>query len=530
VTLRAEAVLASSVGLCVVAVRAFLLDLPLERDEGEYAYIGWRLAHGEIPYLDWFNQKPPAVFWIYRAALALPGDPVVGIRAVAALFSALTSIAMFYLVRPLLGLGAAGFAALLLGLLSADPMIQGPIANSEIFMLPAVVAAAALFVRVVAQSKAAVLQSVGIGVLLGIATAFKQVAGVNAIFFVLIFPCLASAEDRWRRLVRFTSWMTLGALAVWVPLFGWFLLHGAFREALDAILLHNLDYASVVPLSQRLGNLANTARTLAISQGATWLLAGLGLARLTRRGDRSPARFLLGWVAASAVGVSFSGHFFPHYFQQLLPPIAAGAAALIPQSPIWKKASRGIAATLIGVLALGPLLAVTVSFWSISPAEAMKRIYPGNPFEAMPSIGREIAEITKPDDSVFVFGADPEILFYARRVSASRYIHLFPLFGPFPDVAERQKEVIAEISERQPAVIVWIPNAMFLLREEPRLLVPWLDRLTADSYRPHAVIMADHTNRGRIIRMDEHSANTRLAENRAVWARIFVRSDRADRQ
>jgi 4-amino-4-deoxy-L-arabinose transferase-like glycosyltransferase len=524
-SVRTEAALAVSVGLVIVAVRAFLLDLPLERDEGEYAYIGWRLAHAEIPYLDWFNQKPPAVFWIYRAALALPGDPVVGIRAIAALFSAMTSVALFYLVRPFLGLGAAAFAALLLGLLSADPMLQGPIANTEIFMLPAVVAGAALFLRVVARSEAAALPSLGIGVLLGVATAFKQVAGINAIFFVLIFPYLTRADDRWRQLAKFSSWMALGGLAVWVPLFGWFLLHGAFREALDAILLHNLDYASVVPLSHRLDNFADTARILAASQGAAWVLAGLGLAKLSRSEDRTPAFFFLGWTAASAIGVSFSGHFFPHYFQQLLPPIAVAAAALLPRAPIWKNASRGFATISIGVLALGPLLAVTTSFWSISPAEATQRIYPGNPFEAMPLIGAELAEITEPDDFVFVFGADPEILFYAQRVSASRYIHLFPLFGPFPDAANRQREVIAELTERRPAAIVWIPNAMFLLRGEPQLLVPWLERLIENSYRTHAVVMADHQQRGRIVRADEHDADLRLENNRAVWARILLRSD-----
>jgi hypothetical protein len=387
------------------------------------------------------------------------------------------------------------------------------------------VAGAALFLRVVAQSEDAVPQSIGVGILLGIATACKQVAGINAIFFVLIFPCLINAEDRWRRLVRFTGWMTLGGLVVWGPLLGWFLVHGAFREALDAVLLHNLDYANAVPSSQRLGNLANTASNLAASQGAAWALAFLGLAKLTRRENRAPALFLIGWVAASAVGVSFSGHFFPHYFQQLLPPIAAGAAALLPRPPIGKNALRRFAAIGIGIVALGPLLVVAVPFWSISSAEATRRIYPGNPFEAMPAIGKEVAEITKPGDSVFVFGADPEILFYARRISASRYIHLFPLFGPFPDVADRQREVIAEISERKPAAIVWIPNSMFMLRSGPQLLVPWLNELTTNSYRAHAVVMADHTDRGRIIRMDDHGVDFTPEENRAIWARILLRSD-----
>ena len=60
--------------LIVVGLRVPLLPIPLERDEGEYAYIAWRLGHNELPYRDWVDQKPPAVFYVYRFALSLPFD------------------------------------------------------------------------------------------------------------------------------------------------------------------------------------------------------------------------------------------------------------------------------------------------------------------------------------------------------------------------------------------------------------------------------------------------------------------------
>ena len=64
-------------------------------------------------------------------------------------------------------------------------------------MLPAVIAGATLFLRVVAHLQDTALPSIGVGILLGIATAFKQVAGVTAIFFVMIFPFLAGAGFTW---------------------------------------------------------------------------------------------------------------------------------------------------------------------------------------------------------------------------------------------------------------------------------------------------------------------------------------------
>src|SRR5262245_56143664 len=108
-----------------IALRTPLLDLPLERDEGEYAYIAWRLGAGETPYLDWFDQKRPGAFLVYRIALAWPGDPVAAVRGAGALFAAASALALFLLARACLGPVAGALAALLLAFLSADPMIQG---------------------------------------------------------------------------------------------------------------------------------------------------------------------------------------------------------------------------------------------------------------------------------------------------------------------------------------------------------------------------------------------------------------------
>src|SRR5947207_1394034 len=89
--------LTASLVLIVAAVRAPLLPIPLERDEGEYAYIAWRLGYNELPYRDWVDQKPPAVFYVYQVALSLPFDPIRSIHFVGLLFSAGSVCALFFL-------------------------------------------------------------------------------------------------------------------------------------------------------------------------------------------------------------------------------------------------------------------------------------------------------------------------------------------------------------------------------------------------------------------------------------------------
>jgi 4-amino-4-deoxy-L-arabinose transferase-like glycosyltransferase len=523
VSRRTEVALALCIGLLVIALRAPLFDLPLERDEGGYAYIAWRLAHGEVPYRDWFDQKPPGIFAVYRAALALPGDPRVAIRAAAALSAALSSIALLFLAQPLLGRTAAALAAVLLGLLSADPMMQGPIANTEIFMLPGVVAAAALFLRVVAADRTPIAVCTALGISLGIACAFKQVAAVNVPFFLLAFALCARGPRRWSRLAAFTGWMALGGLLVWGPILIWLQLRGGLAAALDAALLHNLSYASALSLSQRLANLAYYGARFAPSQAAAWILASAGLVLLARRRDRFPAFTLGGWALANAAGVSASGHYFPHYFQQLLPAVACLAAATVAAERGAPGPSRRRVA-LVSALALAPLVLAALRFSAMSAGDAMQTIYPDNAFQSMPALAREIAAVSEPQDTVFLFGTEPELLFDARRVSATRYIYLFPLFGPFPDALERQRSVAAEVARAQPAVLVWIPNAMFFVKGAPQFLTHWFGSFAAQHYRPRLLATRNAAGRVDLVPLPQDARTRDVLPGRQSMAVIFVRS------
>jgi len=526
VSKRSEVVLALSIGLLVIAIRAPLMDLPLERDEGGYAYIAWRMTHGETPYLDWFDQKPPGIYAAYRVGLSIANDAVIGIRAIAAVFSAASSIALFFLVRALLGVGAGLMSALLLAFLSADPMIQGSIANTELFMLPGIIVAALLVLRAIEKKKAAAAASIAAGIAIGIAISFKQVAVLNIPFFLLVFGLRVSGPDRWRRLAAFTAWMGVGVALIWCPIVIWLYLRGALGAAIDATFLHNLSYASAIPLSRRLELLVSYGAPLLPSQGVAWALAALGLVGLACRRDRFAVLFLGGWAIVSAAGVSVSGHYFPHYFQQLLPAVAAlaGAAMLIgrgsPEPSRWRVA-------LLGGLALVPLVWSALSFWTLSPAAAIKGIYPHNSFEDMPAIAREIEAITETDDSVFLFATEPEILFYARRTSATRYIYLFPLFSRSPDARERQQGVIDALSSDPPAAMVWLPNRMFFKEGVPQLITNWFRLFSSRRYRIHAFRINLEGGGMKLLRVPEGGDPKAVLRGRRPTATIYVRNDLA---
>ena len=187
-----------SVGLVLLtaALRMPLLDIPFERDEGEYAYIAWRLGHNELPYRDWVDQKPPGVFWVYRLALSLPMDAIRAVHFAGLLFAAASSCAVFFLALRFMSGFWAWIAGALFAVLAADPLVQGTAANTELFMLLPLILSQIVGLKAATNTRRNILFMILAGALTGIAITFKQVAAVNWFFLVGLYPIFITAERR----------------------------------------------------------------------------------------------------------------------------------------------------------------------------------------------------------------------------------------------------------------------------------------------------------------------------------------------
>ena len=77
--------------------------MPLERDEGEYAYLGQLILRGEWPYVAAHNMKLPGIYYAYAAILALLGQTDVAIRVALVVVNAATIVLVAALTRRLVG-------------------------------------------------------------------------------------------------------------------------------------------------------------------------------------------------------------------------------------------------------------------------------------------------------------------------------------------------------------------------------------------------------------------------------------------
>jgi hypothetical protein len=519
--------LAASLVLIVATLRTPLLAIPLERDEGEYAYIAWRLAYNELPYRDWVDQKPPAIFYIYRFALSLPLEPVRAVHFVGLLFLAASACALFFLGRRFVDRFWAWLGAALFVLLCADPLVEGTAANTELFMSCPLILSLIAFFAAAAKTKPDVSLMALAGALTGIAAMFKQVAIVNWFFLAGLYPVFTRGEKRWRGAVSCAGWSAAGLLAILglVVLYFWW--RGGLHEFVNNVFTHNFEYISAVGASARLEYCWITLTTLARTQTVVWAFAAVGLIALLTSGRAKSFLFVGGWLITSAVGVSASGYFFPHYFQQLLPPLALAAAVgaeWVAAVGLWEFVPAwGRRAALSLMLAVLPVITLWPFLFTYTPAEAVRRIYPGNFFAEMPEFAQRIKNVTRPETSVFIFGAEPELLFYARRPSATRYIFLFPLYGPYGNAREKQMAAAAEIERAKPSAAVYLPNALFFVAGTDQYFTQWSSFYLQDNFYTDTWLTADKFGAVRIEKVANGEKSDSFAAGQQLIGAILVR-------
>lgn len=525
--------IATTLVLIVGAVRAPLLTIPFERDEGEYAYIAWRLGHNELPYRDWIDQKPPGVFYVYRFALDLPFEPVRAIHFVGLLFAAASTCALFFLGLRFMDRLWAWLGATLFAILSADPTVQGTAANTELFMVCPLIFSQIAFLTATVRNRRRVPFMVLAGALTGAAVMFKQVAIVNWLFMAALYPVFASREKRWLRTVSFAAWSATGLLAVMGLVVLYFWGRGGLEELVDNVFTHNLQYIGAVGASTRLEYCWGTLTMLARTQTVVWAFTPVGLAGLLKSGRGKWCLFVAGWLVTSAIGVSASGYFFPHYFQQLLPPLALAAAAgaeWISAIELWKIIPSRIRCTALSLmLAVLPATILWPFWFTYSPADAVRRIYPGNFFAEMPEFAQRLKSVTPSEAPVFIFGAEPELLFYARRPSATRYIFLFPLYGPYKSAHERQMATAKEIERAQPLAAVYLPNALFFVSGTDQFFTQWSLSYLQDNFYADTWLTADELGAARILKATTDSGPDSLLTGRKLIGALLVRKPTSTR-
>ncbi len=505
--------------LVAATIRVRLLDVPFERDEGEYAYQGALVLSGIPPYRMVYTQKLPGTHLVYALSMAVFGQTIPGARVVLVIATAATALSVFLLGRRFFSpVGAAGAAAAY-AVFSLSTELLGPFGHATHFV--ALFAVWGLLTLSIAIERSRDVLYLLSGFLLGLGILMKQ----HGAFFLVAAAVWIATGSRGRRLWNFG--LVVAGSALPLLLLGlWFALVGSLGDAWYWVVRYASAYGTMQSLQEGWRNLVSVASAFLPQAILLWLLAAGGAALLLTRRFAGTTRIRLGALALlSFLAVCPGLYFREHYFLLFLP----AAALLVGSSADALGAIRGngpvIAAVAVIVGCGQALWAQREIFFRASPDEVSRLIYAPNLFPESYEIARYIRNHTKTDDTIVVFGSEPQIPFYAHRRSATGFVFVYPLMQTHGDTHAMQERMVREVESARPAyaVLIKAPTSWLEQPDSDHFMQDWAVRYLDQNYTLAGQVLV--TDRGSRYLWDEAALQTPVGD--ASQALVMRRRDLA---
>jgi len=446
-------------------------------DEMIYLTLGEAIRRGIPLYSGIHDNKPPLLYIVAAVAGSL-----FWLKAILAIWHIVT-VFLFWKLSVLLFPKKEKLhkvATIIFGLLTTLPLLEGNIANAEIFMIGPIIGAILLLWPL--QKNPNHKKILAGGILISAATLFKIPAAfdLGGVIFLWIIANKGNLKS-FRQLFVKTLYLSVGFLLPIAITFIWYGANGALSEYFTASFGQNIGYLS----SWRPGDIEKSflSRNGPLLFRGLVVLAGLVLLYLKRSKLSKQFVFISGWLLFTLFAVTLSERPYPHYLIQSIAPISILTATLFTDK------TKEQVYTIIP-LTLAFFVPVYFNFWyypttpyylrfiklatgNISKEEYLSSF--GDNVITNYKVADYIVSATRADEKVFVWGDSPPIYALSRRFPPGKYVADYHIrdFSTY-------KETIKNLSADFPKIIVILPNAnsvpeLYMFLRENYILIESID-------------------------------------------------------
>lgn len=391
-------------------------------DEGIYLVLGQAIRKGWVLYSQIHDNKPPTLYF-----LAAISQTVFGFRLLLALWMIPTIYVFHRLADTFLNIRLTRIATILFLIITSIPLLEGSIANAEVFMLLPTLWAALILLR--HQNNLSLIFS---GLLLGFAFTIKIPVFIEFAFLAM-WLVFVSADFNIKKINIISSLqkVLIFSLSFIFPIvlyLIYFSLKGAFDEFMFAALFQNFGYLSSWSTSTQSSSLGSGGLfTRVLILGLFWIIL---LFLVFRKKISHQFSFIAFWFSATIFGSLMSARPYPHYLLQTIPPFVLLLFFLFkkPTSLL----SRNI--TLILFVLFGyffihykfyvyPVFSYYSNFYShvTNLNSDTYRNYFGSDVSTSYQVSQYVQQHTNPNDKIFVWGDNPSIYALADRLPVGKY-------------------------------------------------------------------------------------------------------------
>lgn len=441
-------------------------------DQGTFAYGGSALLKGLRPYVDFWDIKPPNIFYAYSAAFGIFGESIFSIRLLDYANALITIALIFELsIRLWTGTPWGRLSAVLASLLTVvQYYIMGPwnTAQPETYTIPWILLAVLLLLPERDVEWKEKMTKAGLaGFAIGITVFFKY---TNGIFLVLALAMLwistVKLKTNHTRLVFAVIGGFVLALGLQVLyLYGQGTLDDLFKIGSTATLSYrDTNYSGVFSLDENLKTLLQNLDLLWLIVGVIgWTLWSLDHgARMKYESLLYQTLLTTGIaIALSLFVVQLQNKGYAYHYWIALPwfniLIGAGVAHFAIALHKVDALPRGSNAWIVGIVM------VVLSYVWTSGEKLQARVTdlldvvndrrPANSYIEGDSVSNLVLANTTPKDSIFIFGFHPYIYWRTGRAPANRYLNTIH-FKPSYVADETRSELVASLVQHPPKLIL----------------------------------------------------------------------------
>lgn len=436
--------------LLVTAIlfRINFINLPYERDEGEYAYIAYFVKQGVVPYRDVFDQKPPLIFLVYYFSEILNPGGTWGPRILSLISTYTVAILLYFTGKKLFDSRTGSVSMWLFIAMLTIPEMTPFAANTEIFMLPFVMGCFFIFINFKNSDKK--LPWYLFGIFSSIAVMLKPICIplLLFIFVTWIFDC-ATKNYGFKSLLINIFLTMLGVITVITPIFIYLFENNALKPFLDTVITYNLSYFQEFH-NNGLGRFFYTTSSLFVTFPLVFLTIFI---------------FILNkcynlWHFAGILFFLFLPIYnspFLHYYVIIIPFFALFASAGFNYLLRRYKINLNVTGAYLTFLFILSATLMNLDGILSSKEALLQQTYDNNQFSNSVLFAKMLTKYTKTEDVILMLGNEPQVLYYSKRKSASRFFYMYPMFIPTAKIKIYQDEYLNDLITKAPRFIVFTP-------------------------------------------------------------------------
>lgn len=450
--------------LLTAAIRLRLLSIPLDRDEGMYAYMAHLLLKGIPVYTQAYATHFPGIYYIYAFFFLLFGQNFLSIHLGLLIANALTILLLFLIGKHLFNRWTGIIAGASYAIITLNPRTLGLSAVPEHFVV--LLSTSAILVMLIAINSNYLLHFFLSGIFFGLMALLKQNSIIIFLFSMIYIIFVLKKRVLLQKKIVINVLTFLAGFFIPVVII---YIDFIFKDNFDKFFFWTITYTkycfSWISPFQGLKNFLSTLIFVIphpLSLIYTAMLIGV-CSFFWDKDMKTQLPFISLFTSGLLLSMLTPGLYYrPNYFIVCLPAVSIlSGLGIISTYKLIANIKKPVFVSLLPVtftiiMLILPLIKERKFLFYMTPIEASRRIYLGNPFPEALKIADYIKKHTSENDRIVVIGSEPQIYFYSDRLSATKYIYIHRVVDTNKIALQMQKEMISEIESARPKYLIFV--------------------------------------------------------------------------